>query len=125
MKEIKTPTLKQITLEPVSISIEPKTRLLSVKQGKYEIKLTRDQVIGMKKLRDGKMESNVYTSSLLPRNRFQMAENGQITVVCKDDWEDNVVVLNKTKKYDDFERVVTFVDNNRAKIAWDKELRRR
>lgn len=125
MNEVKNIALKKVTLEPVAISIEPKTHLLIIKQDNNEVKLTRNQIIGMKKLREGLIESNVYTSVLMPKNRFTKAENGQITVVCKDDWEDNVVVIDKHKKHDDFERILSFVDKNRAKIAWDKDLKRR
>lgn len=117
--------LKKIELNPVQLSIEPTTRLLVVKQGDNEIKLTRDSVIGMKKLREGKFEGDVYTSSLLPRNRFKMAENGSITITCKDDYEDNVVFIANHKKLDDYQRIQDFVDKNRARIAWDREFKRR
>lgn len=117
--------LKKIELEPVQLSIEPKTRLLVIKQGKNEVKFTRDAVIGMKKVSEGKIESGVYTSTILPRNRITASENGSISIICKDDWEDNIVVLKRYKKIDDYQRVLDYVDNNRAKIAWDREFRGR
>ena len=117
--------LKKIELNPVQLSIEPKTRLLVIKQGDNEVKLTRDGVIGLKKLREGKFESGVYTSTLLPRNRFTVAENGTITVVCKDDWEDNTVVIANHKKLDDLQRINEFVDKNKARIAWERDFKSR
>lgn len=117
--------LKKIELNPVQLSIEPQTRLLVLKQGTNEVKLTRDSIIGMKKLRNGGFESNVYTSNLLPRNRFTVAENGTITIVCKDDYEDNVVVLVNHRKLDDLQRVNEFVDKHRARIAWEREFKGR
>ena len=40
-------------LQPVQLSIEPQTRLLLVKQGENVIKLTRDSVSKLEKLRKG------------------------------------------------------------------------
>lgn len=42
--------LKVTELKPVQLSIEPKTRLLVVKQGENEVKISRDSVVNMKKL---------------------------------------------------------------------------
>ena len=117
--------LKTIDLNPVQLSIEPKTRLLVVKQGDNMVKITRDSVINMKKLREGGFESNVFTSTLSPRNRFTMAENGSITIVCKDDYEDNIVLIANHKKLDDLKRIQDFVDKNRARIAWEREFKGR
>ena len=117
--------LKKIELSPVQLSIEPKTRLLVIKQGDNEVKLTRDSVIGLKKLREGKFESGVYTSTLLPRNRCTVAENGSITIVCKDEFEDNVVLLANHKKLDDYQRVQDYVDKNKGRIAWERDFRGR
>lgn len=117
--------LKKIELDPIKLSIEPQTRLLVIKQGKNEVKLTRDAVLGMKRLREGKIESGVYTSTLVPRNRFTASENGSVSIICKDDWEDNVVVLKKHKKFDDYQRVLDYVDNNKTRIAWDREFKGR
>ena len=104
--------LKTIELNPVQLSIEPKTRLL-------------DHVIKMKKLREGTLPNDCFTSLLLPRNRFTVAENGTITIVCKDEWSDNVVVIANHKKLDDLERIQQFVDKNKARIAWEKEFKGR
>jgi hypothetical protein len=117
--------LKKVLLDPVQLTIEPKTRLLCLKQGENEVKITRDHVNNMRKLREGKYESKVFTSTLTPRNRFSMADNGTITIVCKDDWEDNVVVITKHRKLDDLERIQEFVNANKTRIAWEREFRGR
>ena len=109
--------LKTIELNPV--------QLLVVKQGDNEVKITRDHVIKMKKLREGTLPNDCFTSLLLPRNRFTVAENGTITIVCKDEWSDNVVVIANHKKLDDLERIQQFVDKNKARIAWEKEFKGR
>lgn len=115
--------LMKVTLDPVQLSIEPQTKFLVLKQGKNEVKITRDHVINMKKLREGKIEANAFCSTLTPRNRFTVAENGNITIVCKDDYEDNIVIL--TNKFHDLKRIEEFVDKNRARIAWEREFKGR
>lgn len=117
--------LRTIDLKPVQLSIEPKTRLLVLKQGDNEVKITRDHVIKMKKLREGTLPNGCFTSLLVPRSRFTMAENGDITIVCKDDWEDNVVYIANHKKLDDLQRIQDFVDKNKARIAWEREFKGR
>ena len=112
-------------LRPVQLSIEPQSRLLLVKQGENVIRLSRDSVIAMKKLREGFYKEGVYTSSLVPRNRFTVAENGYISITCKDDLESNVVVIANHKKLDDLKRIIEFVDKNRTKIAWEREFKGR
>ena len=115
--------LKKVTLDPVQLSIEPQTRLLVLKQGENEVKITRDHVINIKKLREGKIEANAFCSTLTPRTRFTVANNGYVTIVCKDDYEDNVVIL--TNKLHDFKRIEEFVDKNRGRIAWEREFKGR
>ncbi len=117
--------LKTIDLHPVQLSIEPQTRLLIVKQGENEVKITRDHVVKMKKLRDGSLPNGCFTSTLLPRNRFTMAENGTITIECKDDWGDNSVTIANHKKLDDLKRIEDFVNKNKARIAWEREFKGR
>ena len=117
--------LKTVELKPVQLSIEPQTRLLTIKQGDNEVKITRDHVIKMKKLREGALPNESFTSTLLPRNRFTVDENGTITIVCKDEWNDNVVVIANHKKLDDLERIQQFVDKNKARIAWEREFKGR
>ena len=117
--------LKNIDLNPVQLSIEPKTRLLVIKQGDNEVKITRDHVIKMKKLREGVLPNACFTSTLLPRSRFSVAENGTITIVCKDDWDSNVVTVANHKKLDDLERIEEFVNKNKTRIAWEREFKGR
>ena len=117
--------LRKVDLNPVQLSIEPKTRLIVVKQGDNEVKISRDSVINMKRLREGQFETNAFISSLVPRNRFTVAENGTITIVCKDDWSDNTVVIANHRKLDDLQRIQEFVDKNKGRIAWEREFRGR
>ena len=117
--------LKKIDLNPVQLSIEPQTKLLVIKQGDNEVRFTRDGVIGLKRLREGFYKEGVYTSQLIPRNRCTVTENGTITISCKDDWSDNVVVIANHKKLDDLERIQQFVDKNKARIAWEREFKGR
>ena len=116
-------SVKIAELKPVQLSIEPKSRLLSVKQGDNVVKLTRDSVIGMRKLREGFYKEGVYTSSLIPRNRFTVDERGYINITCKDELESNVVTIANHKKLDDLQRIIDFVDKNRTRIAWEREFR--
>lgn len=115
--------LKTVDLKPVQLSIEPSTRLLVVKQGDNEVKITRDHVIKMRKLREGTLPNGCFTSTLLPRSRFTLTEDGTITIVCKDDWCDNVVAIANHKKLDDLQRIQDFVDKNKARIAWEREFK--
>lgn len=117
--------LKTLNLKPVQLSVEPSTRLLVIKQGDNEVKITRDHVIKMKKLREGLLPNESFTSTLQPRNRFTIDENGYITITCKDEWGDNVVEIANHKKLDDLERVDEFVNKHKAEIAWEREFKGR
>ena len=117
--------LRTVDLRPVQMSIEPQTRLLVLKQGDNEVKITRDHVIKMRKLRDGTLPNGCFTSLLSPRNRFTMTESGTITIACKDEWEDNTVVIANHKKLDDLQRIQDFVVVNKGKIAWEREFKGR
>lgn len=111
-------------LNPVQLSIEPKTKLLVLRQNDNEVKLTRNDVNDMKKLRKGLFDLNSFCSSLIPRKRFSMDENGSITISCKDTWEDNTVTLTNHKKLDDLQRVIDFVEGNKPYIAWERDFGR-
>jgi hypothetical protein len=117
--------LRTVDLHPVQMSIEPQTRLLVLKQGDNEVKITRDHVIKMRKLREGTLPNGCFTSLLSPRNRFTMTESGTITIACKDEWEDNTVVIANHKKLDDLQRISEFVDKNKGRIAWEREFKGR
>jgi len=118
-------------LQPVQLSIEPQTRLLLVKQGENVIKLTRDSVSKLDKLRKGGLKDvggktlKMFTTKLVPLNRCVLAENGYISITCSDDYESNSVVIANHKKLDDLQRILDFVDKNKARIAWDKDFRGR
>lgn len=117
--------LKVVELSPVQLEIEPKTRLLLVKQGSNEVKLGRESVKAMRRLRNGEIESGVYTSIMVPKNRLTVAENGSISIVCKDDYENNSVVIANHKKLDDLQRIEDFVNKNKGRIAWEREFKGR
>ena len=117
--------MKTIELSPVQLSIEPKTRFLVLKQGTNEVKITRDHVIKMKKLREGTLPNECFTSTLTPHNRFTMDDKGNITITCKDDWENNSVVVANHKKLDDLARIDEFVNKNKPYIAWEREFKGR
>lgn len=116
--------LKKVNLDPVQLSIEANTRLLVVKQGDNEVKLTRDSVKAMRSLRNGEKQTWV-NPTLTPRNKFTVSENGFISIVCKDDWASNVVIIANHKKLDDLARIEAFVDKNRPRIAWERDFRGR
>jgi len=136
MTELEEPKLKKVSLDSaVKLSIEPKTRLLLIRQGDNEVKLTRDAIIGMRKLHDGENSNEAYVSPLIPRSRFTVAQDGSVSIVCKDEWESNVILLKKHTKektilgkkvmlpIDDYQRVLDYVDSNKTRIAWAKEFK--
>ena len=116
---------KLTDLKPVQLSIEPMTRLLLVKQGDNTVKLNRNDVIGIKRLRGGFYKEGVYTSNLIPKNRCTVDENGNIIIVCSDEYESNVVTISNHKKLDDLSRINEFIDKHRAEIAWEREFKGR
>lgn len=122
---MKEPHLKKVMLEPVQLSIEPQTRLLLVQQGDNTIRMTRDQVNNLKRLRENEFEDNVFTSTLKPINRFHKNDAGSIIASCVNDYGDDTVVIQNTKRYDDLARITAFVDQNRTRIAWSRDFRRR
>lgn len=112
-------------LQPVQLSIEPQSRLLVIKQNENVVRITRNGVTAMKKLRNGEIKEGVYTSPIVPRCRFQVSENGYISINCKDDINNDVVIIANHKKLDDLQRILDFVEKNKARIAWDKDFRGR
>lgn len=125
IKDVQGPQLKKVMLEPVQISIEPISRMLLIKQGENEIRLTRDQVNNMTRLRNHEYESDVFTSTITPRNKFQLADNGNIIATCKNDYSDDTIVIQNTKRYDDLQRIINYVDRNKPRIAWARDFRRK
>jgi hypothetical protein len=121
-------------LTPVQMAIEPQTRLLVVTQGENIIKFTRDDVNNLQKLRNGEFNEigpkgekllGGYITKLVPKSRCTVDENGSITITCKDEWEDNVVVIINHKKLDDLARLMQYVNKNKGRIAWAKEFKGR
>ena len=126
--------LANLNLKPVQLSIEEGTRLLLVKQADSTVKLTRDDIIGLKKLRDGGFNEigpkgekllGGYITKLVPKSRCTVAENGSITITCKDEWESNVITIVNHKKLDDLERIQNYVDKHKGRIAWAREFKGR
>ena len=121
-------------LTPVQMAIEPQTRLLVVTQGENIIKFTRDDVNNLQKLRNGEFNEigpkgekllGAFRTKLIPHSRCTVDENGNISIVCKDEYENNSIVLANHKKLNDLQRVLDFVKKNNSRIAWAKEFRGR
>ena len=121
-------------LTPVQMAVEPQTRLLVVTQGENIIKLTRDDVNSLQKLRNGEFNEigpkgekllGAFRTKLIPQSRCTVDENGNISIVCKDEYENNSIVLANHKKLNDLQRVLDFVKKNNSRIAWSKEFRGR
>lgn len=119
-------------LTPVQMAVEPQTRLLVVTQGNNTIKLTRDDVNNLQKLRNGEFNEigpkgekllGAFRTKLIPQSRCTVDENGNISIVCKDEYENNSIVLANHKKLNDLQRVLDFVKKNNSRIAWAKEFR--
>ena len=68
---------------------------------------------------------NSYTTQIVPRSRCTVAENGYISISCKDEYESSSIVIANHKKLDDLQRILDFVDKNKSRIAWAKEFRGR
>ena len=113
--------LKQIALEQIQLGIHPTTKMLSIKQGDNVIHLTRDQVIGIKKLKEGNFETNIYTSKLAPRNTFKLTDTGAIIASCNDQYHEATILINRLG----YKGILNYVDAKKAVIAWDKDLKRK
>ena len=116
-------------LNPIQITLDKRSRLLQLKQGENVVRITRDCVNKLEKLRKGELKDiggktlNSFTTKLVPLNRCVLAENGYISISCKDEWEDNVVIIANHKKLDDLQRIIDFVDKNKTRIAWDRDFK--
>ena len=116
---------KNIGLGPVQLTIDAPTGLLSLTQGTSTVKVTRDDVFNMSKLREGKFDANAFISTITPHQRFSVDTEGDITISCKDDYENTTVVIGRHRRVHDFERIQEFVNHNKAKISWDRDFRGR
>lgn len=115
--------LKKVSLDPVRLSIEPKTKLLVIEQDGNEIKVTRNQVNNLRKLREGSFDGNVFTSTIIPRNRFQMDANGSIVATCINEYNNDTVTIKRHRKVDDLQRIFDYVEKNKGRIAWDRDFK--
>lgn len=113
-------TLTKVSTDYPTIKIV--RHCIEVKQGDNAVYLTKNDVNALKMLKEGKFEDNVYTGYTLPRVRYAlMKDNNSILATCSDDGHDDVVVMSpKTLK-----RIINFRDENRPRIAWDRDFRRK
>ena len=110
---------------PVDIGIDRKTRLIVVKQGEQTIRLTKDQVSVLNRLRKGEMPNDGYITTTLPRTRFKVMNDDMISMCSDDGSEKNLIILKRTRKYDDLERITAFMEANRPRIAWSRDFKKR
>lgn len=110
---------------PVDIGIDRKARLIVVKQGEQTIRLTKDQVSVLNRLRKGEMPNDGYITTTLPRTRFKVMNEDMISMCSDDGSEKNLIVLKRTRKYDDLERITAFMEANRPRIAWSRDFKKR
>ena len=115
--------MKQIVNAPVSISIEPKTNFMVLKQGENEVKITKNDAYFIKCVGNGENPDS-YVSGVTGFNFSTCGEEGKRGVLISN--EENTVLLKKRKKADnDLKAVEEYVNKYRAKIAWDRDFRRR
>ena len=114
--------LKKISLDQITLGIDPVTRMVTLKQGENVIKMTRDQVNGIKALKEGKYpETNMYTSQIIPRNKFRLQPTGAILAECTDEYNAATILINSRG----YKGILSYFDSNRGKISWDRDLKRR
>jgi hypothetical protein len=124
-KKVMATEVKDIRLTPIQLAIDAPTGLLSLTQGSNTVKVTRDDVFNMGKLREGKFDANGFTSNIISHQHFAVDSEGNITISCKDDYENTTVVIRRHRRVHDFERIQEFVNHNKAKISWDRDFRGR
>lgn len=110
---------------PVDIGIDRKARLIVVKQGEQTIRLTKDQVSVLNRLRKGEMPNDGYITTTLPRTRFKVMNDDMISMCSDDGSEKNLIILKRTRKYDDLERITAFMESNRPRLAWSRDFKKR
>lgn len=112
----------KIVNEPVTLSIEPMTRLISVKQGTNEATLSKNDVNVVDGLYNG-TRTDAYTSTVTGLHFSRTPEGVLIT----NDEQECAVLLKKRKKGagNDIFRIKNFMEANRPKIAWDRDFRYR
>lgn len=118
MSETKMKTMTKVNHEIPSISIVRRT--IQVKQGDNAIYMTKNDVNLLRMLLEGQFDGSCY-SNTEPRTRYVVMTDGGILATCKDDAHNDVVYLSpKTIKW-----ITKFRDNNRPRLAWDRDLMRR
>lgn len=118
MNETKSKTMTKVNHETPNIAIVRRT--IQVKQGDNAIYMTKNDVNLLRMLQEGQFDGSC-CSSVLPRTRYVVMSDGGILATCKDDAHNDVVYLSpKTIKW-----ITKFRDNNRPRLAWDRDLMRR
>lgn len=94
-------------------------RLVQLKQGDNAVELTKNQINAMTMLQEGKFEDNVYVADIYPHNKITFKNNG-FTIEAKTEASyDSVYVSPRAFKY-----LIKYRDDNRPRIAWDRDFRR-
>jgi len=112
--------LKNISLAPVQLSTSKLTKFLTVKQGDNQVDLSREAINNLRKLRNGGFDTNAFSSQML-KNKFSMDTDDNVTVTCNED----TVILRKTKRYDDVQRILDYTEKHKRFIAWERDFKRR
>ena len=111
--------MKQIFNVPVSISIEPLTRLILVKQGENEATLSKNDVSVINNLFNG-VRTDGYISTVTGC-KFSATEKG---VLITNQDEQTLLLKNRKKGGgNDVLRIKNFMENHRPQIAWDRDFR--
>ena len=101
-------------------SIRIVKRMIEVKQGSSSIYMTKNDVNVLRMLGEGRYDGT-YLAQTYPRTRYTIMNDGGIMATCKDESHNAVVYLSpKTIKL-----VTQFRDNNRPKLAWDRDILKR
>ena len=111
----------KITREPVTISIERPTKLLLVKQGESEIKMTKNDINCLKMLKEGKIDGGFVGK--VTKYRYRLQPDG-VSVLVTSPEDETAVYLSTYKRSDDFKRIESFRDKNRPRLAFDGDLKR-
>lgn len=113
----------KITNEPVAITIERPTKMLLIKQGDSQIRMTKNDVNRLQMLRDGRYDGFINS---ITNYRFRLQPDKKSILVTSTENTDDAVYLTERKRGgDDVVRIQTFRDNNRPRIAFDADIKHR
>lgn len=110
--------LTKVNRERPTITIE--NRMIKVVQGDNAIYMTKNDVNNIRMLAEGRFEGTC-TSNIEPRTRYTLLKDGSILATCRNEAHNDVVFISpKTMRF-----ITQIRDNNRQKLAWDKDFKRR